>query len=438
MSLPPPTEKQARILWFSLTTLAVAISLGVLALLVWGIGRLLNELSAILMPIFFALILAYILDPAVEFFVRRRLSRKWSVLLVLLLGLLAVGGLVGSVIPDIISETRKLLEDLPHDTQVLRGKFDNFMQHSRLGHDLASYWHLPEPKTAGTNAPAAGGTNTNGMELTVTIKTNPGSTNSGQTNVAEFNAGTDELKKALASPFSETVVPGLAKVTVSALKWVTTQLGNVTTWLEFLIGFVLVPVYLFYFLFDKKGITQSWPDYLPVKESKAKEEIVFIIRALNDSMIVFFRGQVLVALCAGALLAIAYLCLGLNYALLLGVAAAVLEIVPYLGTIVGLVLALTVSAIQFGDWMHPLIVLGIAAVVKLLEDLVISPRIMGQRAGMHPLTVILAVLIGANLLGGFFGALVAIPFTAVLRTLMFRYIWKKRPSHARAQEAAPP
>ncbi len=148
-------------------------------------------------------------------------------------------------------------------------------------------------------------------------------------------------------------------------------------------------------------------------------------RAINDCMIVFFRGQVLVALCVGTLLAVGYLILGLNYAVLLGVVAGVLGIVPYLGTIVSLVLALTVAAIQFGDWRHPLTVLGIAAAVKLLEDLVISPKIIGDRSGLHPLTIILAVMVGATLLGGFLGALLAIPLTAVLRTLMFRYVWSK-------------
>jgi predicted PurR-regulated permease PerM len=161
-----------------------------------------------------------------------------------------------------------------------------------------------------------------------------------------------------------------------------------------------------------------------------------VLGAINNCMIVFFRGQVLVALCVGTLLAAGYLVLGLNYAVLLGVVAGVLGIVPYLGTIVSLLLALTVAAVQFGDWRHPLTVLGIAAGVKLLEDLVISPKIMGERSGLHPLTIILAVMIGANLLGGFLGALLAIPLTAVLRTLMFRYVWKKRTTNEKSSAAA--
>jgi predicted PurR-regulated permease PerM len=70
-------------------------------------------------------------------------------------------------------------------------------------------------------------------------------------------------------------------------------------------------------------------------------------------------------------------------------------------------------------------VLAIAAVVKMLEDYLISPKIIGERAGLHPLTIILAVLVGTTVIGGVLGALFAIPVTAVLRTLMFRYVWKR-------------
>ena len=418
-------------MWFSLTALSVAIVAGLVGLLAWGAGLVLKQSSAVLMPMLLALILAYILDPVVEYFVHKKLPRLWAILLVMLLGLLVVAALIGSVIPDIASESRKLLDDLPRNTQILRERVDNFMNHSRLGQQLAA--SLPAASSP-TKTPTAtnsvnSSTNTNTVELTFTVKTSiPGDGTNAQTNSAEISTGTEDLKKALDAPFSETVMPGLAKVVVFIVKWVSTQLSNVTTWAEFLIGFVLVPVYLFYFLLEKQGINRSWPDYLPLQESKAKDELVFVLRAINDCLIVFFRGQVLVALCVGTLLAASYLTLGLNYAVLLGVVAGLLGIVPYLGTVVSLVLALTVAAIQFGDWTHPLIVLGIAAAVKLLEDLVISPKIIGKRSGLHPLTVILAVMIGANLLGGFFGALLAIPLTAVLRTLMFRYVWKKRRS----------
>jgi predicted PurR-regulated permease PerM len=154
--------------------------------------------------------------------------------------------------------------------------------------------------------------------------------------------------------------------------------------------------------------------------------VVFVIRAINDCLVVFFRGQVLVALCVGALLTAGFLLVGLNYAVLLGVMAGVLGIVPYLGVALSIVPAVTLAFVQFQDWWHPLIVVGIFALVQMAEGLFISPRIIGERVGLHPLTVIIAVLVGTTLLGGILGGVLAIPLTAALRTVMFRYVWKKR------------
>ena len=74
-----------------------------------------------------------------------------------------------------------------------------------------------------------------------------------------------------------------------------------------------------------------------------------------------------------------------------------------------------------------LLVLGVFAVVQTLEGLYISPKIMGGRVGLHPVTIIIAVMAGTTLLGGLLGGILAIPFTAALRVLMFRYVWKRPP-----------
>jgi predicted PurR-regulated permease PerM len=76
------------------------------------------------------------------------------------------------------------------------------------------------------------------------------------------------------------------------------------------------------------------------------------------------------------------------------------------------------------------------AVVQVIEGLVISPKIMGERVGLHPLTIIIAVMVGTNLLGGVLGGILAIPLTAALRVLMFRYVWKVPPTAAPAATAA--
>jgi len=163
---------------------------------------------------------------------------------------------------------------------------------------------------------------------------------------------------------------------------------------------------------------------LPVANSSAKDEVIFVVTSINDCLIAFFRGQVLVALSDGVLYTIGFLSIGVPYAFLLGAMAIVLTMVPFLGAIITCAAALVIAFVQFGDWLHPGLVLCVFAVVQALEGLVISPKIMGGRVGLHPLTIIIAVMVGTSLMGNILGGILAIPLTAALRTLMFRYVWK--------------
>jgi predicted PurR-regulated permease PerM len=106
--------------------------------------------------------------------------------------------------------------------------------------------------------------------------------------------------------------------------------------------------------------------------------------------------------------------------------ATVLTIVPFLGAIVTCGSALVIAFVQFGDWQHPLLVLVVFFLVQGLEGWVIQPKIIGDRVGLHPITIIIALLVGTTLMGGILGGLLAIPATAVLRALMFRYVWRAR------------
>jgi predicted PurR-regulated permease PerM len=187
----------------------------------------------------------------------------------------------------------------------------------------------------------------------------------------------------------------------------------------------LVPVYTFYFLLEKRGISSRWTNYLPLADSRFKNELVFVLNSINNYLITFFRGQVLVAMTDGALYGLGFLLIGLPYAVLIGVMAAFLTMIPYLGAIVTCFTALVIALVQFGDWQHPILVLVVFGVIQTLEALFISPKIMGGRVGLHPVTIIIAVMAGTTLLGGLLGGILAIPLTAALRVVMFRYVWKK-------------
>jgi predicted PurR-regulated permease PerM len=192
-----------------------------------------------------------------------------------------------------------------------------------------------------------------------------------------------------------------------------------------LAGLVLIPVYTFYFLLEKRGIELHWRDYLPIRDSSAKAEMIFVVESISQYLVAFFRGQVLVAMVDAVLYTIGFLVTGVNYAFLLGFMALFLTMIPFLGAIVVCLTALTLSFVQYGDWAHPVMVLGVFALVQTLEGLFISPKIMGNRVGLHPLVIIIAVMTGTTLLGGILGGVLAIPLAAALRVIMFRYVWKK-------------
>ena len=200
-------------------------------------------------------------------------------------------------------------------------------------------------------------------------------------------------------------------------------------------GMALVPVYVFYFLLEAQTIQRKWSDYLPLKESKFKEEAVFVLESFNDCLVVFFRGQVLVAICVGLCLAIGFSIIGLPYGILLGLLAGIIGIIPYFGVIVSTVPVLLLS-LTHGDQMSlfgtelgvyaPVASLGVCALVLFLEKTVIQPKIIGDRVGMHPVAVIISVLMGTTLVGGVIGGLLAIPVAMALRAVLFRYVWVKR------------
>lgn len=414
MPLPSPTDKQGRIIWASLTALAVGVLLTIFAGLVWSLGWLMRLLSPVLWPLAIGGILAYLLDPVVDYFQRKKIPRGRAIILVFALCALALSAFFANVIPRLVRESGRLISDVPEYSRKLQTDLNLWMS-SRPFLDKWRGKLFPGSKANSTTI------STNGTNITVAI------TPDGQTNIVA--APPPKLPEhAWTEQVSQKFLTWIGKTLPKVGRWLVAQLSRVASWAGMIIGLALVPVFTYYFLREKKGIQEGWTHYLPVMESRFKDELVFCINAINNYLIVFFRGQVVVAFCIGVLLTIGFLAMGLNYAVMLGILAGVLSIVPYLGAILTIIPAMILAAVQFKDWLHPLLVLAIFALVQTLEGFVISPKIMGDRVGLHPLTIIIAVLVGTTLLGGILGGILAIPLTAALRVLMFRYVWKKRTS----------
>lgn len=384
MSLPPPTEKQSRILWFALTALAVAAVIALIVAAVWGLGRVLNLLSPVLWPLAIAAVIACLLSPLVDFFERKKIPRARAIILVFVMAFALVLAVLASVIPQVVVETEQLASQVPEYSERLQTRVKEFLAHPPefLRH------FLPPPQSP----------------------TTPGANAAGHQENSALASATDWLTGSL---------PAMSA-------WLLNRIAKVASGFGLLAGLVLIPVYAFYFLLEQRGIESHWKEYLPLKDSRAKDEVVFVIDSIKQYLVAFFRGQVLVAMCDAVLYTVGFLIVGVNYAFLLGFAAVFLTMIPFLGAIVICVTALTLAFVQHGDWQHPALVLVVFAVVQGLEGLFISPKIMGDRVGLHPLAIIIAVMAGVTLFGGILGGILAIPLAAVLRVVMFRYVWKKR------------
>lgn len=379
-----PTEKQLRVIWFALTGLAVATVIALIVAAVWGLGRVLDLLSPVLWPLAIAAVLACLLSPLVDFFESRKIPRARAIILVFVMAFALVLAVLASVIPQVVVETEQLASKVPEYSERLQTRINEFI--AQPPEFLRHF--LPSPQSA-----TASDANTAG--------------NQGNSALA---SATDWLTGSLPEMGS----------------WLLGRIAKVASGFGLLAGLVLIPVYAFYFLLEKRGIETRWKDYLPLQDSRAKDEVVFVLDSIKQYLVAFFRGQVLVAMCDAVLYTIGFLIVGVNYAFLLGFAAVFLTMIPFLGAIVICITALTLAFVQYGDWQHPALVLVVFAVVQSLEGLVISPKIMGDRVGLHPLAIIIAVMAGTTLLGGILGGILAIPLAAALRVIMFRYVWKKR------------
>jgi predicted PurR-regulated permease PerM len=404
MSLPSPTEKQARVIWLAVTGLAIATIVALIVALVWGLGQVLDVLSPVIWPLAVAGVLACLLDPVVDFLVGRKVPRMRAIAVVFALALVIVLGLAASVVPQLVVQSQELAKKSSELTTQLPAKAAELAanppkwlprQGAELLKSLTGLVHA-----ANSNAPIA-------------IVTMESSTNAPVLLPPEES---DSLNS-VANYFTR-LLPRFGE-------WLRQVLGFVGAVFGIIAGLALVPIYAFYFLLEKHGISDRWRDYLPVQDSKFKDEAVFVINSINEYLVAFFRGQVLVAICDGILYTIGFVLIGLPYALLLGVLATCLTIIPFLGAITTCVTALVIAVVAFGDWQHPALVIAVFGVVQALEGFVIQPKIMGDRVGLHPVTIIIALMVGTTLLGGILGGILAIPLAAVLRVLLARYVWRK-------------
>ena len=338
---------------------AVALLIGTVA----AFGRLVNVFSSVLWPLALAGVLALILRPVAETLeTRLRLSRLAAVVLLFGVFVLLVGGGLIIALPPLANQLIDFISYAPSLWESVRQYFGSrFPQWVALAQRQFS-----EPAS---------------RQIVETI--------------------TSDGKMLLAQ-----VLPSLRAAG-----------GGVLGVFAFAAHLAIVPVYLFFFLLARGKPTEKLPEHLPFLSPGVRADVVFLVREFVALVESFFRGQILIGLIMGLLLGLGFTLVGLKFGFALGVVLGALNIVPYLGTILGLAVALPLAFFQPGGGSALLgLVLLVKVVVQCVEGWVLTPKIMGQRTGLHPMVIIVAIFFWGTAFDGVLGMMLAIPLTAFFVT----------------------
>ncbi len=217
---------------------------------------------------------------------------------------------------------------------------------------------------------------------------------------------TDSVKQAIASHWQQ-----VGQVMTNVISSLSSSGQVMLGWLAYL---GLIPVVTFYLLRDWDILVAQIHNLLP----RRYEPIVTRLSGeCNDVLASFMRGQLSVMLALGLIYTIGLWIVGLELSLLIGMLAGLVSFVPYLGFVVGIVVAGIAALMQFGDVIHIVYIAIVFGIGQALEGMVLSPLLVGDRIGLHPVAVIFAVMAGGQLFG-FMGVLLALPVAAVIVVLL--------------------
>ncbi|MBL9186407.1 MAG: AI-2E family transporter [Opitutaceae bacterium] len=357
------TDSQRRVVG---TTITLASFLGSIALIILAffvLGRLTAFFSGVIWPLAVAGVLALLLRPLVVRIEQRlRFRRTSSVIVLYGAFVLVVFGLLGLLVPPLVSQLVDFIAYLP----TLWEKASDYV-------------------------------------------------------VAHYPGWIELGKKQLENPSVKSAVEGLMAESKAlfthAVPSLKAAFGGVVDLFAFLTHLAIIPVYLFFFLLMRGASTRSLADHLPFLSPGVRDDVVFLVSEFVDIIESFFRGQLLIGLCMGVLLAVGFTIVGLKFGLFVGLVFGLLNIIPYLGTILGLAVTVPLAFFQpGGGWQLLGLVLLVKIIVQCIEGWFLTPRIMGHSTGLHPVVIIVAVFFWGTAFGGVLGMLLAVPLTAFFVT----------------------
>ena len=334
-----------------------------------GAVWLLNTLSSVLLPFFIAWLLAYLLYPLVRFIQHRlRLrNRILSIVVALLFVFALLAGFIALIVPPIIKETI-------HIAELTTLYFHDVMTQTNMSKYIQNVVDYLSNKNT-------------------------------LVNLVQQSSFIDAMQTVMLQTWN--VVSSTVNVALSVL------------------GVFVVLLYMFFILVDYEKICQGWVNLIPAGK---RDFASMVVQDVKNGMNAYFRGQSLIALIVGILFSIGFLIIDFPLAIGLGLFIGLLNLVPYMqlfGFIPTILLAI-LKATETGEsfWFIMLCALAVFAVVQLIQDMYLTPRIMGHVMGLNPAIILLSLSIWGSLMG-IIGLIIALPLTTLLLSYYRRFILKE-------------
>jgi predicted PurR-regulated permease PerM len=319
----------------------------------------------VLVPFILGLVLAYLLLPLIQWLERHmpsrlrawRVARPLSIVLTYLLFLLIIAGVVAFIVPVMAEQVGTFIQRVPQ----------YYEQLGDLVQDIREWYEVSIP---------------------------------------------EDWKTSVEENLSEIAQEALGAVQENLFGVIRSVLGS----LNFLIGLVIIPFWLFYILQDENQVKEG---ILEALHPELRADVQSLVALVDHVLSAYVRGQLLLCLFVGVLATIAMFIIGVPFAPVLGLIAGIFEVLPNIGPYLGAVPAILVALAT-----NPVSAIWVAVAffaIQLIENLVLVPRISGKSVKLHPALVMMVLVIGGQL-AGFWGMLIAVPVTAVIRDV-FLYLY---------------
>lgn len=345
-------------------SLIVLILLGILIFLYNKIAFIFEPLivilSNIIAPVILAIVTYYLFNPLVNWLEKHKVKRIWGIILLFLAIIALLTGLIVLIVPVIQEQVTSFVEDFPGYVDTLSKTFNQWSANS-----------IFEPTINSATKGFYG-----------FIRDVPGN-----------------------------IVNNL-NTTAGSISNVVSTVSNVA------ITLIIFPIFLFFLLKDDKKFMQYTIRIIP---PKFRRDFITVLATINEQVGSYIKGQLIVSICIGILMYIGFIIIGLDYAAILALVAAVTCIIPFIGPAIAIIPALIIALIVSPFMLIKLLVVWI--VVQTLESNFVSPNIMGKSLNIHPLTIIIVLLVMGELLG-VVGLILGIPIYAIIKVII-SFIFQK-------------